>query len=62
MGIKYLQIGVKMQKTNYCANYENCKNGITYGHNGLPLYDGRVCDDCNQDVVMRRIYLAKRFG
>jgi hypothetical protein len=50
-----------MQKTNYCTNFENCRNSITYGHNGLPMYDGRVCDDCNQNVIRKRIYLMRRY-
>jgi len=51
-----------MQKTNYCENFENCRNSITYGHNGLPLYDGRVCDDCNQNVIRKRMYLMRRYS
>tara|TARA_R100001463_G_scaffold128558_1_gene187064 strand:+ start:45 stop:224 length:180 start_codon:yes stop_codon:yes gene_type:complete len=37
-----------------CCNYY-CKNTIDYGHNGQPLFDGRVCDDCNLLVIQKRI-------
>jgi len=47
--------------SNYCKNYEECRNVITNkGHNGLPLFDGRVCDDCNTLVINRRLYLLER--
>lgn len=28
-----------------------------YGNNGLPLVDGRVCDDCNYQVIIERLLL-----
>lgn len=37
-----------------CKNYY-CKNTFTYGNNGLPLFDGRVCDTCNKLVIEERI-------
>ena len=35
----------------------SCHNTFEYGHNGLPLVQGQVCDDCNDLVVMARINL-----
>lgn len=32
--------------------------GGGYGHNGAPFFDGRVCANCNESVVMGRILLA----
>ena len=26
-----------------------------YGHNGCPLVDGKVCDDCQTDVIKARM-------
>ena len=37
-----------------CSNYW-CRNEFEYGHNGSPLYKGRVCDKCNDDVIKERI-------
>lgn len=37
-----------------CCNYY-CKNTIDYGHNGQPLFNGRVCDTCNKLVIQERI-------
>ena len=37
-----------------CVSYY-CENKINYGHNGLPLFNGRVCDDCNKLVIEERI-------
>jgi hypothetical protein len=37
-----------------CNNYW-CFNEFEHGHNGLPLYDGRVCDACNKNVIKERI-------
>jgi hypothetical protein len=37
-----------------CINYY-CKNKFTYGNNGRPLFDGRVCDTCNDLVIEERI-------
>ena len=39
-------------------------NGIVYwttGHNGLPLVDGRVCDECNNVVIAMRLIQAVRY-
>jgi hypothetical protein len=30
-------------------------SGWDSGHNGQPLVDGRVCDDCNVKVIVRRL-------
>lgn len=35
---------------------ELCKNEITgYGHNGEPLTEGKVCDNCNHKVIIARL-------
>jgi len=47
-----------------CAN---CKAEITknphtrweHGHNGVPLVEGRVCDECNVLVILKRLADAK---
>lgn len=31
------------------------KDIISYGNNGMPLVDGKVCDDCNEKVIEARI-------
>jgi hypothetical protein len=31
------------------------KKDIGYGNNGKPLIDGKVCDICNNSVIMCRI-------
>ena len=36
----------------------SCHNTFTYGHNGVPLVSGQVCDDCNEIVVKLRLSLA----
>ena len=46
-------------KGNYCANYVECRNSITHGNNGIPLFNGRVCDDCNELVVRERYFLFR---
>jgi len=46
-------------KANLCANYGECRNSITHGHNGIPLFNGRVCDDCNELVVRERLFLYR---
>lgn len=28
-----------------------------YGNNGNPLIDGRVCNDCNEHVILMRMML-----
>ena len=28
-----------------------------YGHNGIPLIDGRVCSRCNVKVMMKRFQI-----
>jgi len=40
--------------SDVCKNYY-CKEKIDYGHNGLPLFEGRVCDNCNKLVIEERI-------
>lgn len=35
-----------------------CDNTFMYGHNGVPLVSGQVCDDCNDLVVKLRLALA----
>ena len=39
-----------------CFNYF-CKNKITNetSHNGVPVWKGRVCSDCNLKVIQKRI-------
>lgn len=39
-----------------CSNYF-CENEITSktSHNGVPVWRGRVCSDCNQIVTQKRI-------
>lgn len=37
-----------------------CKMEIgTYGNNGAPLVNGKVCDTCNTKVVIARMNLAR---
>ena len=37
---------------------ELCKGTyVGYGHNGMPLIDGRVCNNCNGFVIMARLQL-----
>lgn len=39
-------------------------NGIVYwtqGHNGLPLVDGRVCDECNEVVIGMRLIQSVQY-
>lgn len=36
-----------------CANCNQKIKG--YGHNGNPLVDGTVCDDCNIEVLKKRM-------
>ena len=31
-----------------------------YGHNGLPLVNGRVCDNCNLSVILERLRIAEK--
>ncbi len=47
--------------SDYCANFQECRNSLKnyYGHNGQPLFDGRVCDDCNKLVVLERYYIHR---
>ena len=33
-----------------------------YGNNGLPLVDGRVCDDCNYQVIIERLLMLNNKG
>ena len=35
----------------------NCKAELNKydGNNGLPLFDGRVCDTCNRKVIVARL-------
>lgn len=50
-------------ESKYCYNYINCRNAIKgYGHNGNPKFNGRVCDDCNKEVVKHRMFLLERYG
>ena len=39
-----------------CARCDNPIRG--YGHNGQPLVNGRVCDECNNAVVLERMRQA----
>lgn len=37
-------------------------SGGGYGHNGAPFIAGRVCNDCNGDVVQGRVMLLWGVG
>jgi hypothetical protein len=41
-----------------CSNYW-CRTEFKHGNNGLPLYNGRVCDTCNDNVIKERINRLK---
>lgn len=42
------------KKCAYCG-----KKIEGYGHNGQPLVNGRVCDDCNKNVILTRLEQIK---
>mgnify|MGYP007073230685 FL=1 len=43
-----------------CAFCEEVYDG--WGNNGNPLVDGRVCDTCNNAVIVARMMLLQRVG
>jgi len=41
---------------------DNCDRMIRgRGHNGMPLVEGKVCDECNKEVLIERMQLNKGF-
>ena len=51
---------MNMPMNSTCAFCEEVYDG--WGNNGSPLVDGRVCNTCNNAVIVARMMLLQRVG